>query len=117
MTTTHSPTRLAGLVRCEARQPTVQAVRHLGDQADVKAWVARVSLDPFIACESAVDGSVVVTERARGSIRRSVVRPGDVAVQVPGSQYGWDVCEATTFRCNYTLQPRELPIFDDGERV
>lgn len=117
MTTKHSPIQLGGLVRCEARQVTVQAARHLGDQADIVAWVARVSLDLFVVCERAADGSVVVTEHACGSTCTSVICPGDVAVQVPGSRYGWDVCEATAFWCNYVYRPRELPNFDDGELI
>lgn len=115
MTTTLFPAQWGGLVRCEARQVTVQAVRHLGDQVDIVAWVARVSLDPFVACRSGADGSVVVIEHTRSSTRTSVIQQGDVAVQVPGSRYGWDVCEATAFWCNYIYRPRELPIFDDGE--
>lgn len=54
----------------------MQAVRHLGGQADIVAWVARVSFDPFVTCEIVADGLIVVTEHAQGSIRRSVIRRG-----------------------------------------
>lgn len=71
----------------------MQAAWHRGDQAVLLDWIARASLDPFAVFVPGVDGSVVVTERAQGSSRCSVVRVGDVAVQTPGSRYGWDACD------------------------
>jgi len=108
---------VSGLLRCEPRRPVVQAVPHRGDGAAVLAWVLAVSLDLFVVGECIGDGAVVVVEHAHGSVRRTVIRPGDVVVQAPGGRYGWDACDASAFRCGFSLAPRELPVFDDGEVV
>lgn len=36
-------------------------------------------------------------------------------VQQPGSRFGWDAYTGSSSNAAYTLQPRELPVFDDGE--
>lgn len=108
---------MSGLRRCEPRRPVVQAAPHRGDAAAILAWVQAASLDPFVAGECSGDGVVVVVEHAHGSVRRTVVRPGDVVVQAPGGRYGWDACDESTFHCSYLWAPRELPVFDDGEVV
>lgn len=107
---------MSGL-RCEPRRLVVHAVPHRGDAAAILAWVLAASLDPFVTGECQADGAVVVVEHARGSVRRTVVQPGDVVVQAPSGRYGWDACDAATFHCNYSFAPRELPVFDDGEVV
>ena len=77
-------------------------------------WVRRVSLDPFPRTQ-VLSNHVVVTEYACGSQRQTLVRAGDVLVQHPGSRFGWDVYSAPSFRSAYSVKPRELPIFNDGE--
>jgi hypothetical protein len=108
---------MRGQLRCEPRRPTVQAATHGGDAAEVLAWVLAASLDPSVTGQCVGDGAVVVLEHIHGSTRQTVIWPGDVVVQAPGGRYGWDACDASTFRCSYAVAPRELPVFDDGEVV
>lgn len=108
---------MSGLLRCEPRRPIVQAVPHQGDAAGILSWVLAASLDPFVSGECGSDGAVVIVEHVSGSVRKTVVRPGDVVVQALGGRYGWDACDASTFRCSFSSVPRELPVFDDGEVV
>lgn len=108
---------MSGLLRCEPRRPIVQAVPHRGDALGILSWVLPASLDPFVTGECDRDGAVVIVEHVRGSVRRTVVNPGDFVVQAPGGRYGWDACDASAFRCSFSFVPRELPVFDDGEVV
>ena len=104
-------------LRCELRRPTVQAAAHRGDAAAILAWILTTSHDPSVAGRCVDGGVVVVVEHVQGSTRRTVIWPGDVVVQVSGGRYGWDACDASGFRCSYSITPRELPVFDDGEVV
>lgn len=108
---------MSGQLRCEPRRPTVQAAAHRGDAAAILAWVLAASHDPSVAGQCVDDGAVVVLEHVQGSARQTVIRPGDVVVQAPSGRYGWDACDASTFRRSYSVAPRELPVFDDGEVV
>lgn len=108
---------MSGQLRCEPRRPTVRAAEYRGDAAAILAWVLAASYDPSVSGHCVDDGAVVVVEHVQGSVRRTVVWPGDVVVQTLGGRYGWDACDAPTFRRSYSIAPRELPVFDDGEVV
>ena len=108
---TVTPTRATG------RFTPTFLVESLSVDDDIEAgldWVRRVSLDPF-ARTQVLSNNVVVTEYACGSQRQTLVRSGDVLVQHPGSRFGWDVYSEPSFRSAYSVKPRELPIFNDGE--
>ena len=85
------------------------------DVDDALGWVRQVSLDPYVRTEVSTGSVMVVSERAGDSQRQTAIQPGEVLVQQPGSRFGWDVYDASSFNAAYTRRPRELPVFDDGE--
>ena len=92
----------------------VQALRVV-DVDDALSWVRQVSLDPFARTEVSPGPVATITENAGGSHRQTAIQPGEMLVQQPGSRFGWDAYTGSSFNAAYTLQPRELPVFDDGE--
>ena len=92
----------------------VQAL-HVVDVDDALSWVRQVSLDPYARTEVSPGPVAMVTEHAGGSHRQTAIQPGEMLVQQPGSRFGWDAYTDSAFHAAYTRQPRELPVFDDGE--
>ena len=92
----------------------VQALRVV-DVDDALSWVRQVSLDPYARTEVSPGPVAMITENAGGSHRQTAIQPGEMLVQQPGSRFGWDAYADSSFTAAYTRQPRELPVFDDGE--
>lgn len=92
----------------------VQAL-HVVDVDDALNWIQQVSLDPYARTETSPGPVATITENAGGSHRQTAIQPGQMLVQQPGSRFGWDAYTDSSFNAAYTRQPRELPVFDDGE--
>lgn len=92
--------------------PTVRAVEFSdAREADrLLAWLDRLSQAAVLVGQQSAQG-LVVRESVDGSQRVTLVRVGDVAVEMPGSRFGWDACPGRSFRRRFALRPRELPVF------
>lgn len=108
---------MSGQLRCEPRRPTVQAAAHRGDAAAILAWVLAASHDPSVAGQCVDDGAVVVLEHVQGLSAADGDLPGGRRHSSPRWPVRMGRCDASTFRSSYSVAPRELPVFDDGEVV
>ena len=102
--------------RYRPRAAEVEALGYDGSSRSaesVKRWFSRRTLH--------TSGIVIVDEyalhlREPGTDLAVIVRPGDVVIFDRAART-WETLPADDFGERYTRQPRELPIFDDGERV
>jgi hypothetical protein len=108
----------AAPMRCESRHPVVRAIVYDGEKVgvdDVAAWVMLASSDPLLEMDRGWDGLLVVRERAAGSTRESVIRRGDIGVQAPTNNFGWDTVTAERFRSGFSVLPRECPVYETND--
>lgn len=100
-------------------EPVVSTVRAVafsdpGSSSRLLGWLSRLSRATELTGEP-TDAGLVVLEEVDGSRRETLLRLGDVAVETPGSRYGWDACPPGWFRHRFTLRPRELPVFETND--
>ncbi len=100
-------------------EPVIPAVRAVVfDDASscnlVVSWLETLSRSAEFTHQR-TDAGLMVREQVDGSLRETLLRVGDLAVEAPGSRYGWDACPSRSFGHRYTLRPRELPVFETND--
>ena len=95
---------------------TVRAIPFTNAHASSRllSWLGHLSQAAEFTTEPTSAG-LLVLEQIDGSRRETLLRFGDVAVEAPGSRYGWDACPGSSFERRFALRPRELPVFETND--